>query len=81
MEINKQLLYKLIYNIKYLELETIKTNSFIKSSKLFVLAFILLVKILNKNICVNINYQDLNNLIIKSSYLLLLMNKFFNQLN
>lgn len=73
LELSKQLLYGLIYSLRSIELEILKTyieinlvNSFICLSKFFVKDFIFFVQKLDSNIHLYINYCGFNNLIIKN---------------
>lgn len=62
------LFYKLIYSLKQVKLE----NKFIKFSKSFIRAPILFIKKFDKLFYICINYQSLNNLVIKKSILIML---------
>ena len=88
LEKAKQLPYEPIYSLDLVELETFKTyieinlvNSFIQTSKLPVDAPILFVRKPNGNFSLCIDYQNLNNLKIKSWYLLPLSGEFLDWLN
>ena len=79
----KQLLYKLIYALSLMELETLKTYikiylkaGFIQPFKSPIGAPILFDKKLDNIFYLYIDYQGLNNLMIKNQYLLLLISKF-----
>lgn len=83
---DQQLLYRHIYYISLVELESLMVyiknnlaNGFIRLSKSLTGASILLDKKLDKGLRLCINYQVLNNLIIKNKYLLLLIRKLLNQ--
>lgn len=65
--------YRPIYYLELVELETLKiyietnlANSFIRPSKSPTSTFILFVKKFNSSLQLFVNYQDLNNLIIKN---------------
>lgn len=69
----KQQLYRLIYSLKLVELEALKTyieinlvNNFIRPSKSPADALILLVRKPDSSLCLCVNYQVLNNLTIKN---------------
>ena len=69
----KQPLYGLIYALTPIELEILKTymkthlkTRFIRPSKSFAGVFILFDKKPDRNLCLWVNYQGLNNLIIKN---------------
>ena len=88
LEVDKKLFYKLTYSIEPIELEALKifikinlSNDFIYLFTSSTKAYILFIKKFNKNFYLYINYQDLNNVIIKDLNLLLLINKLLNQLN
>lgn len=73
LEKGKQLLYKPIYSPKLVELEILKNyiktnlaNNFIKSSKSLVSTSILFNRKPDRNFCLDIDYQGLNNLSIKN---------------
>lgn len=73
LKLDKQLLYKLIYNLKLIELEISKiyikfdlVNEFIRLFKFFIKAFIFFVRKFNKNSHLYINYWSLNNVTIKN---------------
>lgn len=53
-------------------------NSFIKHFKFSLIISNFFVKKFNKNFYLYVNYSDLNNLIIKNSYLLQLIDKFLD---
>ena len=70
---NQQFLYGLIYSLRLVELEILKTyiennlaNSFIRLSKSFAGAYIFFDKKPNKSLRLYVDYQDLNNLKIKN---------------
>ena len=78
----KQPPYRPIYSLGPFKLKTLKTyietnfaNSFIWTSKSLASALILFVNKRNSSLHLCINYQKLNNLIIKNRYLLPLINK------
>lgn len=82
---DKQLPYKSIYSWSLIELETLKMCikiylkiRFIQPSKISISILILLNKKLDNSFYLYINYQGLNNLIIKNQYLLLLIDKFLD---
>ena len=69
----KQSLYRSIYTLSLIELETLKTyieihlkTSFIQPFKFFVRASIYFDKKLNSSLCLCIDYQGLNNLTINN---------------
>ena len=73
LEEGKQPPFGLIYSLGLVELETLKTyikinlvNSFIQPFKLPARAFILFDKKSNKSLYLCVNYQNLNNIIIKN---------------
>ena len=77
LEEDKQLLFDPIYSLELIELETLKiyiktnlVNSFIWPSKSPNKVFILFDKMPNRNFCLCIDYQGLNNITIKNWYLL-----------
>ncbi len=83
----KQPPYGPIYALNPIELETLKTyikthlkTRFIWPSKSLARALIFFDKKLDGSLCLCINYQGLNNLIIKDRYLLPLIDKFLDQL-
>ena len=87
LEKGKQLLFGPIYSLWLVELETLKiyiktnlVNSFIWSSKSPARAFILFAWKPDKNLCLYVDYQGLNNIIIKNCYPLLLICKLLDQL-
>lgn len=76
----KQLPYGLTYSLGLVELETLKTyietnlaNSFIQLSKSPTRTPIFFVQKLDSSLYLCVNYQDLNNFIIKNCYLFLLI--------
>lgn len=80
LELDKQLLYRPIYSLKPVELETFKTYIEINIANIFICPFkspagalILIVWKLNGNLYLYVDYRNLNNLTIKSRYLLLLI--------
>lgn len=82
---NKQPPFEPIYCLKPVELETLKTyieiiltNGFIRPSKSLAEVPIFLDRKPNKTFCLCVDYQDLNNPIIKNLYLLPLIGKSFN---
>ena len=84
----KQPPYKLIHSLGLIELETLKTyiethlkTRFIQSSNSPTYDPILFNKKLDGIFRLCINYQGLNNLMIKNWYLLSLIRKLLNQLN
>lgn len=84
-EIDKQLPNKLIYSLEYVKLKILKTyiktylvNNFIRSSNFSAKALILFFKKSNNKLYIFVYYQNLNNLIIKNKYLLLLIIKLLN---
>lgn len=84
----KYSLYRLIYNLKLVELETLKAyietnlaNNFIRLFKSSTGASILFIKKLHSSLCFCVNYQGPNNLAIKNWYLLYLINKLFDMLD
>ena len=79
---DKQLVYDLIYSLKLVELNMLKTyikanltSGFIKSFKSFSSTPILFVQEKDSSLYLCKNYQDLNNLIIKNCYPLSLISK------
>ena len=87
-EEEKQLSYGPIYSLGQVELKIFKTyiktnlvNDFIWKSKLLTVASILIVRKLNSNFCLCVNYRGLNNLTIKNPYLLSLIGKSLDQLS
>ena len=87
LEDGKQSLYKPIYSLGPVELETLKTyieinlaNDFIQPSKSPAGAPILFVYKLDGNLQLCIDYQGLNNLTIKHWYPFLLIGESINQL-
>ena len=86
-ENSKQPSYGLIYGLDLVEPETLKTyieihlkNGFIQSAQSPASALILFDKKPNGSLRLYINYQGLNNLIIKNRYLLPLIRESLNQL-
>lgn len=84
----KQLLYRSIFSLRLVKLETFKPyietefkTVFIWLSKLLSRAFILFDKKLNGNLQLCINYRDQNTLTIKNRYILLLSDKSLGQLD
>ena len=84
---NKQPPYSPIYSLGLVELEKLKTyikanlaSSFIKSSKSHAVAPILFVRKKNGSLRLCVDYQGLNNLIIKNCYLLSLISESLNRL-
>lgn len=85
LELCKNIFYSLIYSLKSFKLETLKIyikinliNSFIWLLKFFAKDFILFVQKLNNSLSLYLDYQELNNIIIKNRYLLFLVNKLLN---
>ena len=85
---NKQLLYSMIYSLKPVELEILKTyikvnlaSNFIKLPKFSASALILFVRKKDSNLRLYINYQGLNNLTIKNRYPLPLIRNLLNCLS
>ena len=79
--------YGLMYSLEPMELKMLKiyiknnlANSFIRPSKSVVGTFILFDKKPDKSLRLYVNYQGLNNLIIKNRYFLLLVDKLLDQL-
>lgn len=86
-EEDKQPPYRLIYNLKPVELEMLKTyiknnlkNLFIRPSKSHVGVSILFVKKVNSFLQLYIDYQELNKLTIKNWYPLLFIDKSIDRL-
>lgn len=84
---NKQLSYYLVYSLRLMELETLRTyikinlaNGFIKPSKLLTSAPIIFFHKKDDSFQLYVNYQDLNNLTIKNQYPLPLIGKSLNYL-
>lgn len=84
---DKQPLYRPIYSLGSIELETIKAyikihlkTVFIRQSKSFMGALILFDKKLDDSLCLCINYQNLNNLIVKNWYPLFFIDKSLDRL-
>ena len=82
LEKSKQPLFGLIYNLKPVELKTLKNyiktnlaNGFIRLSKSPAKAPIFFNKKPNKNLCLCVDYWGLNNIIIKNQYPLPLIGK------
>ncbi len=71
-------LYKLLIICKYLNKHFKK--SFIKANKSFVIVLIFLVYKLERGIYIYIDYKDLNNIIVKNRYLILLIYETFDAL-
>ena len=87
LEESKQLPYSSIYSLGLVKLETLKTyiktnlaNSFIRPSKSPAIAPILFDKKPNGNFWLYVNYQSLNNIIIKNWYPLPLVGESLNYL-
>ena len=87
LEESKQPLYRPIYSLDPVELETLKTyiktnlaNGFIQPSKSSTRALILFVRKPNGSLQLCINYQGLNNLTIKNRYPLPLIGEFLDRL-
>ena len=83
----KELLYRPIYSLEPVELETLKTyiktnlaNDFIWALKSLAGALILFVCKPNGSFCLCINYHELNNLTIKNRYPLPLVDESLDQL-
>ena len=81
---NRKLFFALIYSIKLVNLEILKTyfkinlpNSFIWSSKSFIEVPIIFDWEPDSNLQLCINYYRLNNFTIKNQYLLFLIDKLF----
>ena len=81
----KQLSYGPIYSLGLVKLETFKTyikinlaNGFIQLSKSLASTLISFVQKANNSLSLCVNYQGLNNLIIKNWYLLLLIGEFLD---
>lgn len=73
----KQLFYEPIYSLKPVDMKTLKiyietnlANGFIRHSKSLTGISIFFFQKLDGSFCLYVNYQDLNNLIIKNCYLL-----------
>lgn len=84
---DKQLPYSLIYSLRLIKYEILKTcitnnlaNGFIKSFKLFANIPILFFYKKNVSFWLYINYWDLNNLTTKNWHLLPFIDKFFKYL-
>ena len=76
LEESKQPLFRPIYSLGSVELETLKTYiktnlaiSFIRLSKFSTGAFILFDRKLDRSFCLCVDYQGFNNIIIKNRYL------------
>lgn len=87
LEKGKEPPYEPIYNLGLVELKTLKiyieinlANGFIRYMNFLANASIFCVCKPNSSLCLNVNYRGLNKLPIKNQYLLLLINKFFDQL-
>lgn len=85
---SKQPPYEPIYSLGPVELEIFKTyiktnlvNEFIRSFKSPIIALILFMRKLDRNLWLCINYRDYNNLTIKNKYLLPLIGELFNHLS
>lgn len=85
---NKQLLCKAIYTSDLLVLkfskayiETYLKTKFIQFLQTFISVLILFHKKPDESFCSCINYQDLNNSIIKNRYFLFLIEEYLNWLN
>ena len=85
LEKGKQPPYRLIYSLGSVELKAFKTyiktnlaNGFIRPCKSPAGALIFFVQKLDGSLRLYVNYQDLNNLMIKNRYLLPLINKSLN---
>ena len=88
LERGKQQPYGLFYSLKLVEFKIFKTyiktnlaNGFISASKLPTIAPILFVCKPNSSYCLYVNYQKLNNLIIKNGYPLPLITESLDWLN
>ena len=87
LEEGKQLPFGLIYSLRPIELETLKTyiktnlaNGFIQSFKFPIGAPIFFNKKPDRNLCFCVDYQGLNNITIKNRYLLPLIGKLLDWL-
>ena len=87
LEEDKQPLFEPIYSLGPVELKTLKTyiesnlaNGFIYLFKSPIKAPILFDKKPDRNLHLCVNYWDLNNIIIKNQYLLLLISKLLDWL-
>lgn len=85
---NKQAFYKCIQSLKLIKLQILKTciktnlaSNFIRLSKFLAAVPILIVWRKDDIICFWVDYQELNNLIIKNQYLLLWIDKSLNCLS
>lgn len=74
---NKQLFYSLIYRLRLIKLQILKTYtradlaiSFIRYIKSFAVVLVLFIQKKDNSLCLYVNYLGLNNLIIKNQYLL-----------
>ena len=88
LEEGKEPPYGPIYSLELVELKTLKiyimtnlANGFIRTSKSPAGALILFVHKPYGIFCLSVNYQGLNNLLIKNWYLLLLIGKTLNRLS
>ena len=88
LEEGKQLSFGPIYSLRPVELETLKTyietnlaSSFIRPFKSPVEAPIFFNRKLDKSFCLCVDYQGLNNIIIKNQYLLPLIGKLLDWLS
>ena len=86
LEEGKQPLFRPIYSLELIELETLKTyieinlaNSFIQLFKSPTEAFILFDQKPDRSLYFYMDYWSFNNLIIKNQYLLPLIDKSLNQ--
>lgn len=84
LEKDKQPLYGPIYSLELVELKTLKiyietklANGFIRPFKSSVSTLILFDKKLDESFWLYVNYQNLNNMIIKNQYPFPLVSKFF----
>lgn len=82
---DKQLFYKLIYNLELIELKTFKiyiktnlANSCIYLFKSLTKSLIFFIQIFNSSFYLYIDYQSFNNLTIKNQYTFLLIGKLFD---
>ena len=87
LEKDKQPSYGPIYSLRPVKLKTFKTyiktnliNGFIRTSKLLADALILFLRKSDRSLCLCVNYQGLNNLMIKIMYLLPLISKSLDRL-
>ena len=88
LEKDKQPAYEPIYSLRPVKLKTFKTyiktdlaNGFIWASKLLASALILFIYKLNNRLYLCLNYQGLNDLMIKNRYLLPLIGKLLDWLD